>query len=63
MVLDSDAHEPEDLLTLGLTRKIAMGAGLTDEDAHTLFELNLQTPLGRLEFGPALASLVKVLPF
>ena len=35
MVLDSDAHEPDDLLTPELTRNIAAGAGLTDGDrAH-----------------------------
>ena len=62
MVLDSDAHEPDDLLTPELTRKIATGAGLTDEEAHALLELNPQALLARLGFGPALASLLKVLP-
>ena len=62
MVLDSDAHEPEDLLTPELSRKIAMGAGLTDEETHALLELNPQTLLARLGFGPALASSARVLP-
>jgi histidinol phosphatase-like PHP family hydrolase len=51
-VLDSDAHEPDDLLTPELSRKIAKGAGLSDEDTQTLLELNPQTLLARLGFGP-----------
>ena len=62
MVLDSDAHEPEDLLTPELAQKIARGAGLTDEDAHALLELNPQSLLARLGFGPALVPQPKVLP-
>ena len=50
LVLDSDAHEPEDLLTPELTRDIALGAGLTEEEAHALIELNPQTLLARLGF-------------
>ena len=56
MVLDSDAHEPEDLLTPELTRNIAMGAGLTDEDAHALLQLNPRNLLAKLGFGPVPAS-------
>jgi histidinol phosphatase-like PHP family hydrolase len=56
MVLDSDAHEPDDLLTPELTRKIAMGAGLTDEEAHALLQLNPRNLLARLGFGPVPAS-------
>ena len=55
LVLDSDAHEPEDLLTLELTQNIAKGAGLTDEDAHALLQLNPQNLLARLGFGPIAA--------
>ena len=62
MVLDSDAHEPEDLLTPELTKKIAAGAGLTDEDAHALLELNPRTLLARLGLGPALVPPTKALP-
>ena len=62
MVLDSDAHEPEDLLTPELTQKIATGAGLTEEDAHTLLELNPQTLLAGLGFGPTRTSPAKNLP-
>ena len=55
-VLDSDAHEPDDLLTPELSQKIAKGAGLTDEDTHALLQLNPQALLARLGFGPAPAS-------
>ena len=50
-VLDSDAHEPDDLLTPELAQNIATGAGLNDEDAHALLELNPQNLLARLGFG------------
>ena len=50
MVLDSDAHEPGDLLTPELTKKIALGAGLTEEEAYALIELNPQHLLVRLGF-------------
>lgn len=62
MVLDSDAHEPEDLLTPELAQKIAKGAGLTGEDVHALLELSPQSLLARLGFDPALVSQPKVLP-
>ena len=47
-VLDSDAHEPDDLLTPELTQKIALGAGLTDEESYALLELNPQSLIARL---------------
>ena len=50
MVLDSDAHEPDDLLTPELIHKIALGAGLTEKEAHALIELNPQHLLARLGF-------------
>jgi putative hydrolase len=50
MVLDSDAHEPDDLLTPELSHKIALGAGLTEEEAHALLELNPRSLLARLGF-------------
>ena len=62
IVLDSDAHEPDDLLTPELSRKIAVGAGLTDEDAHALLQLNPQNLLTRLGFGPFLAPRPRVMP-
>ena len=38
MVLDSDAHAPEDLLTREFAMKVAQGAGLTQENARALLE-------------------------
>ncbi len=38
IVLDSDAHAPEDLLTRELAMKVALGAGLGEEDARGLLE-------------------------
>lgn len=55
-VLDSDAHEPDELLTPELTQNIALGAGLTNEDAHALLELNPQALLVRLGFGTFAAT-------
>lgn len=49
MVLDSDAHEPGDLLTPEYAMSVALGAGLTDEDAYALLErapLDLLAKLG-----------------
>jgi len=48
IVLDSDAHEPGDLLTPALTRKVALGAGLSEEEADVLLENNPQLLLARL---------------
>ena len=56
MVLDSDAHEPEDLLTLDLVEKIAEGAGLNKEEARALLQINPQNLLAILGFGPVPAS-------
>lgn len=52
-VLDSDAHEPDDLLTVELSQRIAKGAGLTDEDAHALLQVNPRNLLARLGFDVA----------
>jgi histidinol phosphatase-like PHP family hydrolase len=56
LVLDSDAHEPEDLLTVEMTHRIAKGAGLTDEETHALLQLNPESLLDRLGFGPFKAA-------
>ena len=40
LVLDSDAHTPEDLLTSELAVKVARGAGLSGEDALVVLESN-----------------------
>ena len=52
MILDSDAHEPGDLLTPTLVRKVALGAGLTAEEADTLLEDNPMSLLARLGVQP-----------
>ena len=56
MVLDSDAHEPEDLLNPELIRKIAKGAGLVDEEVHALLELNPRSLLTRLGLDASLPA-------
>ena len=38
LILDSDSHAPEDLLTLELAHRAARGAGLDDEDVYMLLE-------------------------
>ena len=56
MVLDSDAHEPDDLLTPELSYKVAKGAGLSDEEVHSLLQLNPRELLVKLGFGGAAAA-------
>ena len=46
MVLDSDAHQPGDLLTRELAMSVALGAGLNEEDALDLLD---SEPKGLLE--------------
>ena len=48
MVLDSDAHAPEDLLTREFAMKVALGAGLEEEEAHALLETGPRELLGKL---------------
>ena len=53
-VLDSDAHEPEDLLTPDIRWKVAVGAGLSRCEVHALLEespLRLLHKLGFPEDG------------
>ena len=52
-VLDSDAHEPDDLLTPDITLKIARGAGLSDDEVHALLETNPRKLLAKLGFPAA----------
>ena len=56
MVLDSDAHEPEDLLTPEIRLAVARGAGLNDEEVHALLETNPQNLLAKLGFPNASAA-------
>ena len=48
LVLDSDAHEPEDLLTQEMCHQIGLGAGLTTEETYALVETNPLLLLERL---------------
>ncbi len=45
MVLDSDAHAPEDLLTRDFALAVALGSGLNDEEAAALLD---REPMGLL---------------
>ena len=56
MVLDSDAHGPEDLLEPDLTHKIAKGAGLSDEETHALLTVNPERLLDKLGYSISLPS-------
>ena len=56
MLLDSDAHEPDDLLTPELTQRIALGAGLTHHQAQVLLEENPRRLLDKLEARPVPAG-------
>ena len=49
-VLDSDAHEPDDLLTPDIRHKVAKGSGLNDDEIHALLETNPQKLLAKLGF-------------
>ena len=55
MLLDSDAHEPDDLLDPELSQKIALGAGLTLEEAVALLETNPRKLLDKLQGSKLLA--------
>ena len=46
LVLDSDTHEPSDLLTIELAKSIARGAGLSGDEETKIIENN---PLELLE--------------
>ena len=50
LILDSDAHSPEDLLTAELARRIGKGAGLDGEELDALLETNPKKLLRKLGF-------------
>jgi len=52
-VLDSDAHEPDDLLKPDIRNKVARGAGLSDDEVHALLEINPRRLLAKLGFPAA----------
>ena len=56
LVLDSDAHEPDDLLTPEFMLKVAKGAGLDDDEIHALLQLNPRDLLEKLGFVLELAD-------
>ena len=56
MVLDSDAHEPDDLLTSDIRHKVAKGAGLSDDEIYALLETNPKRLLAKLGFPAAPAA-------
>ena len=49
-VLDSDAHEPEDLLTPDISQKVAKGAGLSDAEVQALVDTNPRRLLAKLGY-------------
>ena len=49
MVLDSDAHQPGDLLTRDFAMNVARGAGLSSDDATALLDESPKDLLTRLE--------------
>jgi histidinol phosphatase-like PHP family hydrolase len=49
MLVDSDAHEPGDLLTPALAKKVALGAGLQERGAGAILLDNPRLLLQRLE--------------
>jgi histidinol phosphatase-like PHP family hydrolase len=46
LILNTDAHAPEDLLSLEQAQKIAMGAGLVQDDFNGMLQ-NSRDILGR----------------
>ncbi|ABS56824.1 PHP C-terminal domain protein [Methanoregula boonei 6A8] len=46
LVVDSDAHAPHDLMDRSAKEKVAMGAGLTEEEAAAIISLNIDKFLG-----------------
>ena len=49
LVLDSDAHEPEGLLTKDMCEKIGLGCGITQDQVRALLETNPSRLLKRLD--------------
>lgn len=48
LILDSDAHEPEDLLSHDFAKNIALGAGLSETDTCDLLDRNPKTLLSKI---------------
>ena len=60
MVLDSDAHEPGDLLTPDLAENVVLGAGLDSDEAHAVLELNPNLLLAKLGFAPVTVTVANL---
>ena len=52
MIVDSDAHEPQDLLTPELVRQVALGAGLAEEELDQVLTQNPLKLLAKLGLAP-----------
>ncbi|MBI2942493.1 MAG: histidinol phosphate phosphatase domain-containing protein [Chloroflexi bacterium] len=52
LVLNSDAHDPGDLLTAELARRVALGAGLRDDELDAVLRRNPQALVTRSLGGP-----------
>ncbi|MBI4201979.1 MAG: histidinol phosphate phosphatase domain-containing protein [Chloroflexi bacterium] len=50
LIIDSDAHSPDDLLTENWVHKIARGAGLEGEDLYAVLEANPKKLLEKLGY-------------
>ena len=53
LVVNSDAHEPQDLLTEAFARSIALGSGVGPEEATTILQSNPESILRRPTTPPA----------
>jgi histidinol phosphatase-like PHP family hydrolase len=42
LVVDTDAHSPENLITRDYARKVAMGSGLTEKQANGVLDNSLR---------------------
>jgi len=51
LLVNTDAHSPSDLLTDGFARRVAIGAGLTEEEADVVLRDNAQALLKRILRG------------
>jgi len=49
LVVDSDAHGPQDLMDAGAREKVARGAGLSASDARNALDLNIERWLAQRE--------------
>jgi len=48
-LVNSDAHEPEDILTERMARRVAIGAGLSEEEAEAVLNANARRLLDRVD--------------